>query len=77
MNAPLHTVVLSLSILGLAACAASPPRSAHVEPERVLRPGEARVEQDDAYIEYVNRVARRRGIQVQWVNPPTRRVTGQ
>lgn len=75
MNAPLRLAVLSLSVLGLAACAATGQRSTYTEPERVLRPGEVRIEQDDAYVAYVERTARRRGIHVQWVNPPTKRVT--
>lgn len=32
---------------------------------------------DDAYVAAVERLARMRGIQVQWVNPPTRRIPGR
>lgn len=75
MNASLRIGVLSLSVLALAACAATEDRSTYVEPARVSSPGEVRVVKDEAYVAYVERVARRRGIFVQWVNTPTKRVT--
>lgn len=75
MNASLRIGVLSLSVLALAACAATENRSTYVEPARVSRPGEVRVVKDEAYVAYVERYARRRGIFVQWVNTPTKRVT--
>ncbi len=73
MNTSARLVVLSLSVLGLAACASSHPvaRAPQAEP---LRPDEVRIERDQAYIAYVERMARRRGMNVQWVNPPNRRV---
>jgi len=74
MKAPLRIAVLSLSVLGLAACTSSMDKSAYVEPDRVMDPGEVRIERDAAYIDYVERTARRRGIYVQWVNPPTKRL---
>lgn len=74
MKAPLRIIVLSLSVLGLAACASSMEESAYVEPARVMNPGEVRIERDAEYIAYVERTARRRGIYVQWVNLPTKRV---
>jgi N-acetylglucosamine kinase-like BadF-type ATPase len=77
MNAPLRMAVLSLSILGLAACAGMETRSTQAQPERSLKPGEVRIVRDDAYIAYVERAARRRGIDVQWVHPPSKRVTGK
>lgn len=79
MKAPLRIIVLSLSVLGLAACASSQEGSAYVEPARVTNPGEVRIERDAEYIAHVEREARRRGIYVQWVNVPTKRVaaTGQ
>lgn len=73
MNTSARLVVLSLSVAGLAACASSHPlaRAPQAEP---LRPGEVRIERDHAYIAHVERVARRRGMDVEWVNPPNRRV---
>lgn len=75
MKASLRICVLSLSVLSLAACAATENRSTYVAPERVSSPGDVRVVKDEAYVAYVERNARRRGIFVQWVNTPTKRVT--
>lgn len=77
MKAPLCIAMLSLSVLGLAACTSSMDKSAYVEPARVMTPGEARIERDAAYIAYVERTARRRGVYLQWVNPPTKRIAAQ
>lgn len=72
MNAPLRLAVLSLSILALGACAST--RSAYVAPERAApRPGDVVVVTDAEYVSYVERTARRRGIGVTWVNPPSKR----
>lgn len=73
MHASTRLVVLSLSVLGLSACATSHPvaRAPAAEPPPA---GEIRYERDHAYIAYVERLALRRGMQVQWVNPPNRRV---
>jgi hypothetical protein len=73
MNAPVRLVVLSLSVLALSACASSHPvaRAPAAEP---LRPGEVRIERNHAYMAEIERAARRRGIDVQWVKPPYTRV---
>ena len=71
MNAA-RKLVLSLSIAGLSACATSPPVAQ--APLAQPRPGEVRITGDSAYIAQVERMARRRGIDVQWVHPPTKRV---
>lgn len=57
----------------LAGCATSQEQASYTAPERA--PGA--VVTDDAYVAYVERVARRRGIDVQWVNVPTRRQSNQ
>ncbi len=77
MKASLRIGVLSLSVLALAACAATENRSTYVEPARVSNPNEVRIVKDEAYIAYVERHARRRGIHLQWVNMPTKRVTSE
>ncbi|MDQ3495541.1 MAG: hypothetical protein M3485_08510 [Pseudomonadota bacterium] len=77
MSIPLRLLTFSLLILGLSACASTQDRRAYVEPERTLSPGEVRFEQDAEYIGYVERIARRRGITVQWVHPPTKRVKSE
>lgn len=65
MNASLRMAVLSLSVLGLAACAGTEVKSTHV-PEHTP----SILDNDEAYVAYVERVARRRGIDVVWVNTP-------
>lgn len=74
MKASWRITALSLSVLGLAACTSSADRSAYVEPTRVMEPGEVRIDRDAEYIAHVERIARRRGITVQWVNPPNKRI---
>ncbi len=57
-----------LATAALAGCATQPPRQTSAPPPR---PG--LMVQDTAYIAQVERKALRRGLQVQWINPPTRR----
>lgn len=73
MNTPVRLVVLSLSVLALSACASSQPiaRAAGSAPGSS---NDVRIERDAAYIAHVERMALRRGMDVQWVNPPNRRV---
>ncbi|MEF3082929.1 hypothetical protein V3391_11995 [Luteimonas sp. SMYT11W] len=66
---------LVLSACALAACASSSPRLADAPPLEVRMQSvePLRITTDDAYIAKVNREAQRRGLQVQWINPPVRR----
>ncbi len=68
-------ITLVLSACGLAACASSSPRLADAPPREVRMQSvePLRITTDDAYIAKVNREAQRRGLQVQWINPPVRR----
>lgn len=70
MNA-LRVAALSLSVATLGACASMDERQTTVvkSSSQVVS-----IEQDQAYIAQVERIARRRGIHLQWVNPPTKRV---
>ncbi|RNF82578.1 hypothetical protein [Montanilutibacter psychrotolerans] len=68
MKASLRITVLSLSVLGLAACASTSDRDAFVPPPHTP----SLMDQDEAYIAAVERIARRRGIDVVWVNTPRR-----
>lgn len=77
MSIPLRFLTFWSLILGLSACASTQDRRAYVEPERTLSPGEVRYAQDVEYMAYVERIARRRGITVQWVHPPTKRVKSE
>lgn len=66
MNASSRMAVLALSVLGLAACAGMESKSTYVPEPRPPTIMDA----DEAYIAYVERVARRRGLGVVWVNVP-------
>mgnify|MGYP003575576780 CR=1 FL=1 len=66
MNASLRMVVL-LSAVGLSACAGMEAKSTYAPPE----PRSPTImDTDEAYVGYVERVARRRGLDVVWVNVP-------
>lgn len=69
MNRPLLCTIVSLSMLGLAACASTQGGAVSAGPQ----PAQG-FERDAAYIAYVERTARMRGIDVRWVNPPLKRV---
>lgn len=75
MNASLRIAVLSLSVLGLAACAGMHEKSdsAFVAPQRAP----TIMDNDEAYIAAVERIARRRGIEIVWVNLPRKQLVAQ
>lgn len=61
-----YRLVLLAAALGLSACATTSEDTARTAPPRepsILDP-------DEAYIARVEAIARRRGIEVQWVNAP-------
>ena len=66
-------MLLSISIMGLSACAASAPMARSPAADRP--PGGVLITRDAEYITQVERHARRRGIEVQWVHPPSKRIT--
>lgn len=72
MNALLRTAVLSLSVLGLAACAGMHERSdsTYVAPQRAP----SSMDSDEVYMAQVEHIARRRGVEVIWVNVPRKSV---
>ncbi|HEY5803726.1 MAG TPA: hypothetical protein VIT90_08560 [Lysobacter sp.] len=65
MNASLRMAVL-VSVVGLAACAGMESKTTYVPEPKTP----SIMDDDDAYISYVERIARRRGIEVVWVNTP-------
>ena len=65
MSASLRMVVL-LSAMGLSACAGMESKSTYVPPER----SPSIMDANEEYVAYVERVARRRGLEVVWVNVP-------
>lgn len=72
MNALVRTVVLPLSLLGLAACAGMQQKSdaAFVAPQRAP----SLLDVDESYMARVEAIARRRGVEVVWVHTPRRPV---
>ena len=72
MNAYVRAALLSLSVVGVAGCAGMDQRSgaAFVAPPRAA----SIMDSDEAYIAAVERIARRRGIEVVWVNVPRKPV---
>jgi len=69
MNASLGFAVLSLSLVGMAGCTGMherPSRSTYVAPQHAP----SIMDSDDAYVAAVERIARRRGIEIVWINVP-------
>ena len=75
MNAYLRAAVLSLSVLGLAACTGMQQKSdfASVSPQRAP----SIMDDDELYIARVEQIARRRGIEVVWVHVPRKPVAAK
>ena len=63
--------LLCVSGLLLSGCSTMNERSSYVPPARAP----SIMDSDAKYVAYVERVARRRGIHVMWVNAPRRRMT--
>lgn len=64
MKAMSRIALISVAAAGLAACASMDDGRASLSPEtRTISP-------DQAYMSRVETIARRRGIDVTWVNPP-------
>lgn len=74
MKTILSIAAVSLSLVGLAACTGTGSKSAHVAPVKV-EGVQGGLVVDAEYIARVERLARIRGVQVQWINPPRKRVT--
>ncbi|WP_149194020.1 hypothetical protein [Luteimonas suaedae] len=75
MNRPLLCTIVSLFALGLAACASTQGGAGYgAAAPAGSQPTQAIFERDAAYIAYVERTARMRGLDVRWVNPPVKRV---
>ena len=72
MNAFVRTAVLPLSLLGLAACASTQQKSdaAFIAPQRAP----SLMDADQTYVARVEAIARRRGVEVVWVNTPRKPV---
>jgi hypothetical protein len=75
MKGSVRMAVLSASMLGLAACASSGGTTGYQAPAKQYQV--TRLSNDEAYMARVEEYARRRGIDLQWVNPPRKIVAKQ
>lgn len=67
-------LALSLAVLALAACAGTQEKSAYVEPQQIRPAGSE--QPDMQYVARVERAARASGVEVHWVNIPTKHDLG-
>ena len=67
MKSTLALSMLASSLLMLGGCSSTQDKSAMAKPHDV---------DDGAYIAQVEQTAHKRGVTVQWVNPPQKRVSG-
>ena len=74
MKSIVRCVSILLPALLLTACASTPKEAAAPQPATSSPVSVHTISKDEAYIAYVERTARRRGIQVMWVNPPDKRL---
>ncbi|MDH5824397.1 hypothetical protein QFW77_15595 [Luteimonas sp. RD2P54] len=73
MNRLLRCTFAALALLVLAGCTSTQGSAGYRTMPEPAQPGSPAFERDVAYIASVERVARMRGIDVRWVNPPVRR----
>jgi outer membrane murein-binding lipoprotein Lpp len=73
MKSSLVMLATVLSVLTLSGCAGMDQKSAYVAPQQVGS-NQDRIRTDEAYVAAVERIARRRGVYLQWVNVPTKRI---
>lgn len=76
MKVSVRMAVLSVSMLGLVACASS-GGTASYSTATDKQYAETRLDNDRLYMARVEEAARRRGIDLQWVNPPRKIVAKQ
>lgn len=71
MNMPSSVVLtlVSLSLIGLAGCASMEKQAVATAPQSAAQPAML-ADADEVYVTRVERIARRRGIEVVWINPP-------
>lgn len=67
MKASVRMAVLAVSVLGLAACATTEETTGYAPAKAYPQ---TRLDNDEAYMARVEAYARRRGIDLTWVNPP-------
>jgi hypothetical protein len=69
--------VLSVSLLGLAACASSGGTTSYNSAATDDQYAESRLDNDAQYMARIEQAARRRGVDLKWVNPPRKIVANQ
>jgi len=76
MKASVRMAVLSVAVLGgLSACATTDESMGYNAPAKDYQ--QTRLDNDDEYMARVEAYARRRGIDLTWVNPPRKIVAKQ
>lgn len=78
MSARMSASIVLFALLALPGCKTT--ESAYVPPAKPAQVGtqyQPRIEEDKAYVSYVEGVARRRGVTVRWVNKPVKRHVDQ
>jgi hypothetical protein len=73
MRTVLRLAIATVAVAGLSACASTHQWTAATD-KAVQQPTTAHYEGDLEYIAAVEHIARRRGVQVRWVNAPVRRI---
>lgn len=73
MNALLRFAAAGVAVAGLTACAGT-QQFAVADAAPAARPATSQAMGDAEYVATVEYIARRRGVEVHWVNPPSRRV---
>lgn len=68
VNGFLHCLLAAVLCSGAVGCATTSEST-----RTSASPAEQTIATDSVYVGQVERIARRRGIEVQWVNPPTKR----
>ncbi len=80
MNIMLCSIVVLAAGLSLSSCRTMDESAAYVpasKPVAVATTYQPRIEENAAYVSYVESVARRRGVAVRWVNKPVKRHVDQ
>lgn len=65
-------LALSLATIALAGCSSMQDKAAYTSPQMIDSSG---AQVDEAYVLFVEEQARRHGVDVQWVNPPSKSAT--
>lgn len=73
MQTRTRILLMALVVAPLAACSSTQEKPALSNATRVEAPSNLMI--DATYVARVESMARQRGVEVRWVNPPTKRIT--